>query len=160
MAGFGLLWALTGAGAFRGAAALAVVAGAVLVTAATATSAVRPKHSTRSEPGGIPPDWARRFSWIGAVQGLAIAATVTVLVRSELAEAVPVAVCVIVALHFVPLARLFAQPRFIATAVALCAVAAAGGAMLVLTGAQTAQGTTGLGAAAVLWITVLASRWE
>lgn len=157
MAGFGLLWALTGAGAFRGAAALAVVAAAVLVTAATALSSVRQRTSPRPEAGGIRRDWARRFSRIGIVQGLAIAATVTVLVRFDLADTVPVAVCFIVGLHFVPLARLFSQPRLIATAAALCTVAAAGGAMLAFAGAQTAQGTVGLGAAVVLWITVLGS---
>lgn len=129
--------ALTGASAFEGAAATAVVVAAVLVAAATALSTLHHSGRPRPEAGRARADWPRRFGRIGVVQGLAIAATVT---------------------HFVPLARLFAQPRFIATAAALCAVAAAGGAVLVLAGAQTAQGTVGLGAALVLWTTVLASR--
>lgn len=112
-AGSGLLvealgWAVIVAGA---------VAGLLSVRAALATS-----------PGGDdpPPEAMRRFGQVNLAQAAAIAAIVVALIVADAVPFIPPAVCLVVGLHFVPLAPAFGQPLYRRLAVELAVIAVVG----------------------------------
>lgn len=153
---FALPWALTGASSLGspGTARAAMVAAAVL-TGLAVVSALWPDRGAAARRRRVPPDWQRRFNRIGAVQSAIIPALVVALVVNGQPPLVPAAVCLVVGLHFLPLARVFDQPQFAWTGTALCVVAVAGAALLLAGHPGGAVGLVGVGAAAVLWTTSL-----
>lgn len=168
MSAFAFLWALTGASALRGATASSIIALASVLTAAAAWLADRRRDAT-SAPANLPDDWSRRFNRIGGIQAVAILGAVVVLGRLQEPGYIPSAVCAIVAMHFLPLARLFGQTRFRWTAGALLVVAAAGSGVAHVAGGEPARAAVGFGAAAVLWssaatagarLTLRAGSWQ
>ncbi|MBA2577212.1 MAG: hypothetical protein H0V05_11335 [Euzebyaceae bacterium] len=156
MTGFALLWVLSGLSAVDGT-GVTGLAWASLTAVATAAWVVCMPASPSSSDVSLPDDWPRRFNRISILQGVAIVMAVAALVWTGSPGAIPPAVCSIVALHFVPLARLFRQPHFMVTAASLLGVAMAGGVGLVIAGADAALGLVGFGAGGVLWGTVVAS---
>lgn len=93
----------------------------------------------------------RGFLWINVAQWAAIGAAVVVLVRADEAVDLPAAISVIVALHFLPLARLFGHSLYVATAVGLLAV----DGLAFWRGGDAGAVTALLGTGAVLWATAL-----
>lgn len=72
----------------------------------------------------------------------------------RVSELVPPVVCLIVGLHFFPLARLFDQPQHTWTATGLCLAAGAGLVILAVgAGPEASRVVIGLVAAGTLWVT-------
>ena len=88
-------------------------------------------------------------------QAATIGVTAAALILGGQPTLVPPAVCLVVGLHFLPLARLFDQPEFRWTGSGLCLVALVSGALHLWGSASVAVVAAGFGAAAVLWTTSL-----
>jgi len=155
----GMVWAGSTFGALDLAVAVPVLVAGVAVCAALAIGARRQRCAATALPASVQSgvDLGKvrsRFALVVAGEFAAIAVAVNVLVRSGHPQWIPAAICAVVGLHFVPLARLFDLRVYDATAVALCAVAAAtmimgvAGAPVVLW-----QLLPGFGAALALWAT-------
>ena len=96
----------------------------------------------------------RRFNLVVAGECVAIGAAINLLIRSNHPQWIPTAICTVVGLHFVPLARLFRAPLYYATGGALCLVAATTIITGALGGPEAAwQLLPGFGAAFALWAT-------
>lgn len=155
MSAVALVWALAGAsGLPTGGVLVSIVA--VGVTALVVVTAF-----SESGPGGyrgpVAPDWRRRYQRVGLVQALAIAAAVAAGIVAGRPGLIPGMVCLVVAAHFLPLARMFGVPRFLVVAAVLGAVAVAG--IVVSTGSPgLGRAVTGLGAAFTLWWAALPQR--
>ncbi len=153
-AGFGLLWALAG-----GAPDAPAVAGvAVAVTAALVVKALRPGRPARVR--ALPRNWWTRFCVVGAVQAGAIAIIVAGAIAAGIPGLIAPAVCLVVGLHFLPLAGAVDQPEYLLTGAALIGVGLLGVAASAILGPVPGQAASGLGAAMVLWATswVVGSR--
>ncbi len=156
----GMVWAASVVGAL-GTAVLVVpvlTAGAAIVTVLMMGARRLRRAAAGARVGGtqgISPGRARnRFAQVVAGESVAIAVSINVLVRADRAEWVPAVVCVVVGVHFLPLARLFRVRLYYLTAAALLLVAATT-ALLGAAGVPAAvwRLLPGLGAAAVLWAT-------
>lgn len=162
MTAFGLGWAIVGitgllpGGVVRIAAyALAVAAaGAVVLGAFRFRS--RPAVSAGA-PRRVSPNAGRYFVLIDAGQAVAIVVAVYGLVKAGVPELIPSVACLVVGLHFLPLARIFDVPLYWWSG-ALLILVAAGGIAAVAYGAPigVVLAMVGLPAAAVLWATSLA----
>ncbi|WP_240507478.1 hypothetical protein [Streptomyces kanamyceticus] len=170
---FAALWAAVGISGIQGNAVLVAVA-AVLAVAVTAvvftlsrravregeTRAEREARTDRPElPASPDPEVGgnyRRFGLINMAQTVAIVAAVMILGRLDAWILVPPAVCLIVGLHFLPLAGVFGQPPYRWAGLLLVAVALAG-ILASAVGAEpgTVRALVGTGAALVLWATAL-----
>jgi len=113
-------------------------------------------------PGGqdrvrrVPADWNRRFDVVGAaVQAVAILSVVVALIVVDQVTLVPAAECLVMGLHFLPLARLFDQPQYRWTGAALCLVAGLAGSLHLWGRGTAAVVVAAGGAAVVLWATSL-----
>lgn len=157
LAVFALLWGAVAASGLPAGAAwtvrvVAVLTSAVLVATALRSGGSRPERSRRQPEG-----WHR---WVGIVnlgQFVVIALVVVASLAAGVPQLVPPVVCLVVGLHFFPLARLFDQPQYTWTAVGLCAAAAAGLAVLVVgPGQEVSRVVIGSVAALTLWGT---SAW-
>ncbi|MFE0171089.1 hypothetical protein ACFWZ2_02135 [Streptomyces sp. NPDC059002] len=181
---FATLWAAVGISGIQGGPAL-VTGAAVLAAGVTAAVVVLSRRSVRQagarpvayeeqaeeqaadpEPhagpesaGGRGDEGAgnyRRFGLINIAQTVAIVAAVMILGRLGEWILVPPAVCLIVGLHFLPLAGVFGQPPYRWAGLLLVAVAAAGIlAFAVGSAPGTVRALVGIGAALVLWATAL-----
>ncbi len=156
MSAFASMWEILGvsglASRVQGPALFSAFAAAVLVAAAVVALTVR--LGTRTRPRRIrrvAPSSLRVFRLVNIGQTVAIVAAVFALGRLDLWDYIPLAVCLVVGLHFLPLARSFAQPQYwwtggLLTFLALaCALLPAGGA--------DARLLLGFGAALALWAT-------
>lgn len=148
MSGFALVWALTGAsGLPTGGVLVSIIAvGLTALVVVTAFS----DRGTAGYDGPVAADWRRRYNRIGLVEMLAIAAVVAMALLTGRPELIPGAVCLVVAAHFVPLARVFGVPRFLRLAAALAAVGVVG-LVVSWTAPEPGRAITGLGAALALW---------
>ena len=90
---------------------------------------------------------------IGVAQAVVIGVLVILLLRTGNDAWLPPAVCMVVGLHFLPLAQVLAQPQYWWTGVMLCGVALAGSLTLLDVPAGISQAVVGCGAATVLWVT-------
>ncbi|MFF7443361.1 DUF7010 family protein [Streptomyces sp. NPDC008122] len=89
---------------------------------------------------------------VDAAEPVAVFAVIAASNASGRPELIPVGICLVVGLHFFPLARLFDQRRYRWAAILLTAVALAGLAVLAAgAGSETVRAVVGLGAALVLW---------
>ncbi len=154
MAFFALVWAAAAASGLDGRIP-AVAAGlcAVLLTGAAVAVAVRSgSNAALDRNRRLPERWNRGIGLVNAVQTVAIVATVLVLVNLGEEFLIPSVICLIVGVHFFPLARLYDQGQYRWTGALLSVVALAG---FVSSAAGTDAGATravvGLGAALVLW---------
>ncbi|SEM27146.1 hypothetical protein [Streptacidiphilus jiangxiensis] len=150
---FGLGWLLAGLGHFGG--TVTGVAGTVgLVVALLLVRAARRRDPGRGER--LPPAQARRFGQVNAVQWLLIAAIAVGCGLGGVPVLIMPLVAVVVGLHFFLLARVFAEPRMVATGALLTAVGLSG---LAARAAGASPGTVftivGVGCALILWLTAL-----
>jgi len=157
LAVFALVWAAAGASSITSGPAVAVIR----ITAATLTLtaiglAVRVARGTQrpQRPRSLPDGWNRRIGLVNIVQLVVIGATVVALVRADASAYLPAAVCLIVGIHFFPLARYYDQAQYSWLGVGLCLVSVAGFVSLTVAAAQS-RTIVGFGAAAVLWGTAL-----
>lgn len=152
---FGLAWALAASGSLEAEAATAVRLAALAITVLAVGVALLPPATGQDRVRRVPGDWGRRCNQVGMVQAAAILVAAVALGRVDRPTLIPAAVCLVVGLHFLPLARLFDQPQFRWTGAGMCLVAGVAGS-LHLSGRSTVAGVVaGGGAAVVLWTTSL-----
>ncbi|MFF8838836.1 DUF7010 family protein [Streptomyces sp. NPDC015130] len=153
LAVFGLVWALAGgSGVTAGPVAVAVGVVAAAVAGGAVVVAFRGTRGPVHRLVRLPEKWNRGVGLVNGAELLAIFAVIAASNASGHPEFVPAGICLVVGLHFFPLARLFDQPQYIWTAVSLTAVSLLGLAVLA-TGAtaETVRAVVGLGAALALW---------
>jgi hypothetical protein len=109
-----------------------------------------PRRSERLVKADLPADWRRQFNVIGAVQAGAIALAVLVAMSAGAEGLIPASVCLVVGLHFFPVARVL-RMRYRPIGAALCVVAAAGSVFYFTAGADWSVIVVGAGAALTLW---------
>ena len=146
---FGMLWALTGATALS--VPLPVVIASVALSVTCTIIALRARPASRRR--GLSDRWRVRYRTIGIVQGLAIALVVAVAVALAAPGLIAPVVCLVVGVHFLPLARVVDQPEYRLTGVALVVVGLAGVVVLAVAGPDAARALSGIGAAITLWVT-------
>lgn len=144
---FGMLWALTGATALS--VPLPVVVASVALSVTCTIIALRARPASRER--GLSDRWRVRYRAIGIVQGVAIALVVAVAVALAAPGLIAPVVCLVVGLHFLPLARVVDQPEYRLTGVALLVVGLAGVVVLAVAGPDAARALSGIGAAITLW---------
>jgi len=159
MTSFGLIWAVVAASAAPSTVALiALVILAAGVTAAVAVTALRlaARSAARGTTRRVAASSQRVFGLVNAGQTALILIAVFGLVKAGRPGLIPAAVCFVVGLHFLPLARVFDVAVYWLTGGVLVAVAVVGA--LVYAGdadGALARTVVGLPAAAALWITSL-----
>jgi hypothetical protein len=162
MSVFGTGWALVGVGGLVSSVPLRVVGWVVaLALAALVVRTALRWHASpdpaRIRPRAQPPgDPGRTFLLVNVAQAVLILLAVLGLTRLGRPEYIAPAVCLVVGLHFLPLARAFAVPLYWTTGLALVAVAVLG-AVLAAVGVGTGAvfAVVGLCAALTLWATAL-----
>ncbi|WP_175409714.1 hypothetical protein [Streptomyces sp. TRM64462] len=124
---FGFGWWLLGASATSGGARIAVmiVGGAVAVGLMVAARRLLPA----SAGGPPPPDRRRRFFQINAAQWVLIAGVAVACGTLGVPELVAPLIALVVGLHFLPLAAVFAQPALRVPAALMSTVGVAGAAV-------------------------------
>jgi hypothetical protein len=152
---FGLLWAAAGTSGLTIPAGVRVTVAiaALLVTGTVVALAFRfGGVDSAGRTRRLPTTWLRDVGRINITQFLAIAAAAVIMGRTGVPALIPVVICLVVGLHFLPLARCFGQPQYLWTGGLLIAVAVSGfvavgfGATM-----EPARALVGFGAAAVLW---------
>jgi hypothetical protein len=154
---FALLWAVVGASGLPTGAAWAVGIAAVVLAAAAIALAFRgggegsPERARRQPEG-----WYRHVGLVNVAQFVAIAVVVALAMALGAPQFVPPVVCLVVGLHFFPLARLFDQPQYTWAAAGLCVAAAAGLVLLAVgPGFAASRAVIGIAAAGTLLATAL-----
>jgi len=152
---FGLAWALVGVSGLTGSVPGRVV-GYVLAAIVAMVVAVA---ALRSPPGGTPRQALSRnpgrdFVLVNLAQTVLILVAVVVFVRVDRPVLIAPAACVVVGLHFLPLARIFGIPLYVSTG-AILLVAGVLGFALFAAGASAVLVTVGFAAAVTLWGTSL-----
>ena len=153
LAGFALLWAMSGVNLNPAAARIPLVIAATAITAI-----VLALRLTWRRPSGtrrLPASWMRRFHLVGAVQGLLIGGVCMVAVPAGQSRLIPTLVLFIVAAHFVPLVAIFRQREYAGTALALALVAVASLVLHIMGMPELAAVVASFGAAVVLWATAV-----
>jgi hypothetical protein len=155
---FGLAWAVLGVVVLpvgdevRVVLVLVAVAGAVAVAVACA----RLLAAVPRRPRRLPAAGSRDFLLVNAAQVVAVLVAVPLLIRAGAPTLIAPVTCLVVGLHFFPLARVFGQPQYRWTGTLLVIVAAVGAAAFVAdAGMPTVFAMVGLPAASVLWATAL-----
>ncbi|HET6698323.1 MAG TPA: hypothetical protein VFG88_04485 [Nocardioidaceae bacterium] len=149
---FAFVWANVAGG---GSAQLPLFVAALAITVATFLLALRPRGEGSRL---LDADWQQRYNRIGLIQFGAIAVVVVASIALDAAQLIAPLVCVVVGVHFLPLATLFVQPLFRWSGIALVVVGAVGVALaLGESGGEAARLVVGLGAAVVLWATSVAT---
>lgn len=154
MSVFALVWAVGVPGFASAAVQFTVIVVALALTVATMALALR--GNVRGPADGsrrMPSDWRRRYNRVGLIETIAILVAVFGLIWSGLQELIPATVCLIVGIHFFPLARIFNQALYRWVGIALCVAAALGVGALMVTNAASVRAIVGLCAAGILWIT-------
>lgn len=154
LAVFALVWAFAaGSGIAVMPVAVAVgVVGAVL-TGVAVVLAHRGAAGPARRTVRLPEKWNRGVGLVNALEVVAVFAVIAVANATGHAELIPPGICLVVGLHFFPLARLFDQWQYTWTAVLLAAVAVVGTAVAVAGAtAETVRVVVGAGAAVVLWL--------
>ena len=155
----GLAWAASTLGVLSVVVAVPVLTASVGVAVTLIAGAHRLRRTLAAGPALASPsadfgNFRRRFNLIALAEFAAIAAAINGLSWLGYSQWIPAAICGVVGLHFLPLARLFRVGLYYATAAALCLAA---GATMVL-GAAGAPASLwrllpGFGAALALWAT-------
>ncbi|MFE4589979.1 hypothetical protein [Streptomyces laurentii] len=151
---FAVVWALAGASGVASALAPTLVgaAVAVAVTAAVLVVAFRGTAGPVTRPVRLPERWQRGIGLVNGIQLVVIFAVIAASNASGHPAFIPVGICLVVGLHFFPLARLYDQRQYTATAALLTALAVVGfGLLLAGMAAESVRAVVGLGAALVLW---------
>ncbi|MFG2266475.1 hypothetical protein [Streptomyces sp. NPDC048720] len=151
---FGWCWLLAGLGHFGGVTAVVACLPGLVVAVALALPARGLPSPSVGGVGQAPPSQRRRFARVNAVQWLLVAAVAAGCGAGGLPELIMPLVAVVVGLHFLPLARVFAEVRLVVPGAVLTAVGIAG---LVARAAGASPGAVftlvGVGCALTLWST-------
>lgn len=149
------IWAAAGSsGIDNSTASTITLIAAAVVTMAVVAFALRGGRAEASEhPRRLPENWRQRYNQVSLIQLAAIGLAVAILIVAGVPGLIPAAVCLIVGIHFFPLARLFDQPEYTGTGALLCVVAALGFAVLAAADEEASRAVVGLGAAITLWST-------
>ncbi|MFJ3714262.1 hypothetical protein [Streptomyces sp. NPDC090057] len=152
---FGWCWLLAGLGHFGGVTAVvACLLGLVVAGALALPARGLPSPSAGGAGQAPPPAQRRRFAQVNAVQWLLIAAVVASCGAGGVPELIMPLVAVVVGVHFLPLARVFAEIRLVVPGAVLTAVGIAG---LLARAAGASPGAVltlvGVGCALTLWST-------
>jgi hypothetical protein len=170
LACFALGWTGVGVTSLPGAVAASVAVAAAALSVLGVIGAVRvfrrlaadSVHATHSD-ADVRPGGSRLVAAVVGAEFVGVLLLARLLPLTGHGDIVPVAVCLVVGVHFFPLARLFEVPLYLRTAVALCAVAAATAPCAVLTDrAELWTLVPGAGAAVSLYVTcaaLLRSCW-
>jgi hypothetical protein len=124
---------------------------ALVVTVLLVALAIRGRPVQRKRR--MPSDWLRRYNRVGLVQVVAIGLTIAALIYLGQPAFIPVAVSLIVGVHFFPLALVFDQPQCVWTGVGLCVVGLIGAITFAVASDDEARALVGFGAAMALWAT-------
>lgn len=153
----GLAWVSFGTSGMTASTTGRVVTAAVAVGVTLAAIALAVRSSSLPAPQRrLPADWLRHAGLVNLGQLAAIAVAVATLMVAGVPALVPAVVCLIVGLHFLPLARLYGQWQYRWTGVLLCLTAVAGITIyLGGSGGALGQSVVGIGAAVILWGTSL-----
>ena len=156
LAPFALLWSLVAISGLPAGSLWAARVAAAVITVATlflvvlAPSGAGAQERVRHQPDG----WHKQVGIVNLAEFAAIVLTVAIFAATGIPQLVPPIVCLIVGLHFVPLARLFDQPEYRDTAIGLVLGAVAGLAVLTLGPSQeVSRIVVGAFAACTLWAT-------
>ncbi|RFC71782.1 hypothetical protein [Streptomyces sp. AcE210] len=153
LAVFALVWAFAG-GSGISAVGVSVTVGALAaaVTVVAVVLAFRGGAGPASRMVRLPEKWNRGVGMVNMAELVAIFVVIAASNASGHPELIPPGICLVVGLHFFPLARLFDQWQYKWTAVFLTAVAVVG-LVVAATGTtmETVRVVVGLGAALVLW---------
>ncbi len=154
---FALVWAAAGSSGIANSAAAMLVLVVALVVTVVAVLLALPTSTARAgdRPRQLPANWNRRVGLVNIFQAVAIGLVLAVLNTVDKPAFIPAAVCLIVGVHFFPLAPAFDQPQYQWTAAAMCAVATAGFVAVVAIDGETSRAVVGMGAAITLWGTSL-----
>ncbi|WP_404787457.1 hypothetical protein [Streptomyces pristinaespiralis] len=154
LAVFALVWAFA-AGSGIAAMPVSVTVGAVgaVLTVVAVVLAFRGAAGPARRMVELPEKWNRGVGLVNAVEVVAVFAVIAASNATGHAELIPPGICLVVGLHFFPLARLFDQWQYRWTAVLLTAVAVVG-IVVALAGStdETVRVVVGAGAAVVLWL--------
>lgn len=151
---FALIWAIGVPGVESMVGTLAVIVMSLAITGGTVLMALRGDPSrTTSRSRLVPSDWQRRYNLVGLAEAVTIGLAIAVLVLMGLPVLIPPAVCLVVGIHFFPLARIFDQPQYWWTGVGLCIIAVLGVTTMALGSDDASRAVVGYGAAAILWAT-------
>jgi len=152
---FALVWAAAGTSGLTapGRVVAGLTVAAALVSVTVAALAFRfGGVDTAGRARRLPTMWLRDVGRINITQFIAIVAAAVIVSRLGAPALVPVVICLIVGLHFLPLGRYFGQPQYFWTGGLLIAVAVAGFVVFGLGWTvESVRALVGLGAAVVLW---------
>jgi hypothetical protein len=153
LAVFGAVWSAAGASGLSafGNAPTIVLAATVGVSVCAVLVAIRSGRRPAKRVR-LPPGWNRQVGWVNLAELVAIGMAWALLVQAGLPQLLAPVVCLIVGLHFLPLARPFDQPLYRWTGVCLAVVAVIGFVVLAvgIDGGAT-RSVVGFGAAVTLW---------
>lgn len=152
---FALIWALAGASGIGGGAVYWGIGAVALVISLGAIAFAVRSEPDRGASRRVAPDWQRRYNLVGIAEGVAILVAIVALIWIDVPGLIPPVVCLIVGIHFLPLESIFGQREYRWTALALCAVAVVGAAMLSFASEEAVRAIVGFGAAIVLWSTAI-----
>lgn len=152
---FALIWAMAGrVGLTNEVARVTILVVALVVTGAVVLLGLRvDRQPPRDRPRRLPSNWNERYFRVGIAQGAAIGLAILALNLMDWQAAIPAVVCLIVGVHFFPLASTFDQRQYWWTGLALCLVAGVGLGILGLADRDATLAFVGLGAAITLWAT-------
>lgn len=155
LAPFGLLWGLVASSGLPPSGQWPGRAVAVLLTVGVLALVLKPTRGGRDERVRRQPgDWQKRVGLVNLAELAAIVLVVLAFAGAGVPQLVPPVVCLVVGLHFVPLARLFDQPEYRSTAGGLALGGLAGLAVLAVGPSQEASRVVvGAIAAGTLWAT-------
>jgi hypothetical protein len=159
MLGYATVWAVIGGIVVVGLGIATVVVVVVALGITIAVARAAKKGARRTRPNRRRRATANRdYLWINLGQFVLLALAALVLVMVGEVALIPLAACVVVGLHFFPLAWTYDQPQFWATGAAMLVLAAAAIVLVVATGAGPGAsiGLVAIGSAVVLWATAFA----
>ncbi|MFD6888629.1 hypothetical protein [Streptomyces sp. NPDC059957] len=152
LASFALVWAFAG-GSGIASMPVAVTVGVVaaVLTAGAVVLAFRGAAGAPVRQVRLPEKWNRGVGLVNLAEVVAIFAVIAGSNAAGRPELIPAGICLVVGLHFFPLARLYDQWQYKWTAALLTAVAVAGFAAVAAGAAgEPVRVVVGLGAAVVL----------
>ncbi|MFD4377407.1 hypothetical protein [Streptomyces sp. NPDC058486] len=153
---FGVVWALAGGSGLPGPGVLVAGVVGALLAGATLVAGFRGTAGEVTRPVRLPERWNRGIGIVNAAEVVAIVGVIAGANAAGHQEWIPVGVCLVVGLHFFPLARLYDQRQYGWAAAALTALAVVGAALLAAgLSAETVRAAVGLPAALALWGTAL-----
>jgi hypothetical protein len=160
LTGFSIIWGLAGMSGLDPGPVVALLLGALIVAIAVGVAVLSTRWATASgdvvrNPAG---NAQAVFNLVNVGQVVLILIAVLGLVKAGSPGLIPSAVCLVVGLHFIPLARVFDVPTYYLLAAAMVAVAVAGAVIHWSGGADASvQAFVGFLAAVCLWTASLVS---